>query len=158
MRIDCDINSVDVKRLETFQDQRGWLGEIYRADELGEERLPQMAYVSMTLPGVVRGPHEHRAQTDLFCFLGTSDFVLLLWDNRPDSITYRKKARIDIKREELISVKIPPGVVHAYKNTGENDGLILNAPNKLYAGHNRAEPVDEIRHENDPDSPFKAEF
>jgi dTDP-4-dehydrorhamnose 3,5-epimerase len=158
MNPDYNITGVDIKRLKAFEDQRGWLAEIYRADELDEGQLPQMAYISMTRPGMSRGPHEHRCQTDLFCFLGTSDFVLLVWDNRPDSLTYRKKARIEIKREELVSVKIPPGVVHAYKNMGENEGLILNAPNKLYAGRKRREEVDEIRYENDPGSPFKIDF
>ena len=51
-------------------------------------------------------------------------------------------------------VIVPPGVVHAYKNTGSVPGWVFNEPNKLYAGAARQEEVDEIRHENIPDTPF----
>jgi dTDP-4-dehydrorhamnose 3,5-epimerase len=52
---------------------------------------------------------------------------------------------------------IPAGVVHAYRNIGQEMGMVLNLPNRLYAGKEKKEPVDEIRHENDPNSPFKME-
>jgi dTDP-4-dehydrorhamnose 3,5-epimerase len=55
------------------------------------------------------------------------------------------------------SVLIPPGVVHAYKNIGGKIGMVVNCPNKLFAGRNRKEPVDEIRHEDNPDTIFKLE-
>jgi dTDP-4-dehydrorhamnose 3,5-epimerase len=51
-------------------------------------------------------------------------------------------------------VVVPAGVVHAYKNIGDVPGMVFNAPNRLFAGEGRKEPVDEIRHESDPDSPF----
>ena len=50
---------------------------------------------------------------------------------------------------------IPPGVVHAYKNVGGAAGIVFNCPNRLYKGPGRKEPVDEIRHEEDPDSRFR---
>ena len=46
------------------------------------------------------------------------------------------------------AVWIPPGVVHAYRNVGDVSGLVFNAPNRLYAGWGKKEPVDEIRHED----------
>jgi dTDP-4-dehydrorhamnose 3,5-epimerase len=51
-------------------------------------------------------------------------------------------------------VLIPPGVVHAYKNVSEVPGLVVNFPNRLYAGEGRKGPVDEIRYEDRPGSPF----
>ena len=107
--------------------------------------------VSVTLAGVVRGPHEHIEQTDYFCFLG--QFTLYLWDNRKDSPTYLRKMIIEEARNKVIIV--PPGVVHAYRNTADEDGLVLNFPDKLYAGLGKKEKVDETRYENDPESPFQ---
>jgi dTDP-4-dehydrorhamnose 3,5-epimerase len=52
------------------------------------------------------------------------------------------------------TVIIPPGVVHAYKNVGGKTGMVVNLPNRLYAGRGKKDPVDEIRHETDPKSPF----
>jgi dTDP-4-dehydrorhamnose 3,5-epimerase len=44
--------------------------------------------------------------------------------------------------------------VHAYKNIGGRDGLVINCPDRLYAGRGRREPVDEIRWEDDPSGRF----
>ncbi|HLK59867.1 MAG TPA: dTDP-4-dehydrorhamnose 3,5-epimerase, partial [Chthonomonadaceae bacterium] len=53
-----------------------------------------------------------------------------------------------------IFLVVPPGVVHAYRNVGEQDAFVLNFPDRLYAGWGKKEPVDEIRHEEN-DSEFK---
>ena len=50
--VDGDIEGVEIRRLKCFNDKRGWLVEIFRHDELVEERWPTMMYVSSTLPGV----------------------------------------------------------------------------------------------------------
>src|SRR5262249_23961925 len=47
------------KPLKQFADARGWLVELFRDDELPVEYHPAMAYVSLTEPGIARGPHEH---------------------------------------------------------------------------------------------------
>ncbi|HEX8685325.1 MAG TPA: hypothetical protein VF654_02450, partial [Pyrinomonadaceae bacterium] len=61
------IAGVVVRDLRKFVDERGWLAELFRHDELEEEFYPRMAYTSVSLPGVQRGPHEHADQADLFC-------------------------------------------------------------------------------------------
>jgi dTDP-4-dehydrorhamnose 3,5-epimerase len=40
---------------------------------------------------------------------------------------------------------------------GDRDGFTFNAPNRLYAGEDRRQLVDEIRHEDIEDSPFVLE-
>jgi dTDP-4-dehydrorhamnose 3,5-epimerase len=52
-------------------------------------------------------------------------------------------------------VIIPAGVVHAYQNLGPGPGWVFNCPNRLFKGPGRKEPVDEVRHEADPESPFR---
>ena len=148
------IEGVVVCELKRHNDQRGWLMELFRHDELEFEYHPVMSYVSMTRPGVTRGPHEHADQADCFCFIGPSTFRLYLWDNREDSPTYGAKAVGEFGEDNAALVVVPKGVVHAYRNMGPSDGLVYNAPNRLYAGEGRAETVDEIRHEDDPDSRF----
>ncbi len=152
MFTDGEIAGVSVRELKQFHDSRGWLAETYRTDELGDYR-PEMGYLSMTLPGAVRGPHEHNEQTDYFCFLGT--FTLYLWDNRKGSSTFGNRKIIE--NSDRLVVIVPPGVVHAYRNSGNTEGFVLNFPDKLYAGRDKKEKVDEVRYENDPGSPFKVE-
>jgi dTDP-4-dehydrorhamnose 3,5-epimerase len=113
-----------------------------------------MSYLSLTRPGITRGPHEHVDQTDWFCFIGPSNFLLVLWDNRPKSPTYDRRMRMVLGEDDPAAVIVPPGVVHGYRNVGGKDGLVVNLPNRLFMGPKRAEPVDELRHEIDPGSPF----
>lgn len=91
-------------------------------------------------------------QTDGFAFIGPSDFRLYLWDARPDSKTRGHRSVTTVGASNPSAVWIPPGVVHAYRNVGDVSGLVFNAPNRLYAGWGKKEPVDEIRHE-DADPP-----
>lgn len=150
MFVDGEINGVMVRELVQHNDKRGWLAELYRVDELGGYK-PEMSYISVTHPGITRGPHEHIEQTDYFCFLGK--FSLYLWDNRIKSLTY--KNRTVIKNADRLIVIVPPGVVHAYKNSGNTDGMVLNFPDKLFAGWGKKEKVDEARYEDNPESPFQ---
>ncbi len=119
------------------------------------EAQPVMGYLSMTRPGVARGPHEHREQTDFFAFTGPSDFEVTLWDNRSDSPTFGHREKLVLGASRPSTLVVPPGVVHAYRNIGKVDGWAFNFPNRLYRGPGRGGEVDETRYEDDPGSRFK---
>lgn len=148
------IHDVVVKPLTKYLDDRGWLAELYREDEMDAEVMPVMAYISMTQPGVARGPHEHVDQTDYFCFLGPSNFKVYLWDKREDSPTCGTRQVLFAGVDSPLLAIVPPGVVHAYRNVGIENGIVFNGPNRLYAGEKKALLVDEIRHEEEAGSPF----
>ena len=148
------IDGVIWKALRKYQDGRGWLCELFRHDELPAEFHPAMAYISMTEPGMARGPHEHADQADFFCFLGPSNFKMYLWDHRPRSNTYLARQVEVVGADNPTALIVPPGVVHAYKNIGSEPGLVFNCPNRLYKGPGRKDPVDEIRHEAEVRTPF----
>jgi dTDP-4-dehydrorhamnose 3,5-epimerase len=149
------INGVIWKPLTKYHDGRGWLCELFRHDEIPAEYHPVMAYISLTEAGVARGPHEHVDQADCFCFLGPSNFKIYLWDSRPQSPTYLAKQVEVAGVDRPMLLIVPAGVVHAYQNVGSEGGLVFNCPNCLYRGPGKKEPVDEIRHENQSDSPFQ---
>jgi len=149
------INDVVVYDLKKYHDDRGWLAELFRLDDLAAEFFPVMSYISFTTPGVQRGPHEHVDQADLFCFIGPSTFKLRLWDNRETSSTYNNVMTLLVGQEDPKAVVVPKGVVHGYKNVGEMDGMVINCPNRLYMGEGKREPIDEIRHEDDPNTIYR---
>jgi dTDP-4-dehydrorhamnose 3,5-epimerase len=149
-----DIAGVVIRDLRKFHDERGWLAELFRQDEITSEYYPVMAYLSSTRPGVRRGPHEHVDQADFFCFMGPSNFKLRMWDRRADSPTFNHVMTLIVGEDNPKSVLIPLGVVHAYQNVGSRDGIVINCPNRLYKGEKKSEAVDEIRHEDDPDTIF----
>jgi dTDP-4-dehydrorhamnose 3,5-epimerase len=149
------IHDIIVKDLRKFIDERGWLVELFREDEILSEYRPVMSYISVTLPGISRGPHEHVDQADCFGFIGPSNFKVYLWDNRKGSPTYGTRQVVYAGQDAPRVVIIPPGVVHAYRNVGGKDGMVVNLPNRLYAGKGKKDPVDEIRHEEDTNSLFR---
>jgi dTDP-4-dehydrorhamnose 3,5-epimerase len=152
------IEGVVVTPLPKNVDERGCLVETFRSDTLPAGLLPAMSYLSLTEPGVARGPHEHREQTDIFAFPGPGNFRIVLWDNRDDSPTAGNRMVVFGGADAPLSVIVPPGVVHAYRNVSRGErGLVLNYPDRLYAGPGKREPVDEIRHEVEGDR-FHTDF
>ena len=149
--IETTLPGVRVKTLRKFADSRGWLMELFRDDELPAGFAPAMGYLSLTYPGVARGPHEHREQSDGFAFL-SGTFEITLWENRPGKA--RTKRVFTAGEDNPLFLVVPPGVVHAYRNVGAGAATVLNFPDRLYAGHGRKGPIDEIRHE-DSDSEFQ---
>lgn len=146
------IAGVIIKKIKKNEDSRGWLAEIYRGDEVNFR--PAMSYVSVTKPGIARGPHEHKYQSDCFVFIGPGNFELHLWDGRDGSATKGERMKIEAGENHPVLIVVPPGVVHGYKCVGKEDGWCLNFPDKLYKGQERAEEADEIRWEGDPASPY----
>ena len=150
-----DIIGVKIISLKRNEDERGILIETFRIDTLPDNIKPEMGYISFTKPGVARGPHEHKFQTDIFSFPGPGNFKVKLWDNRKDSKTYGNFMEILAGEDNPITVTVPPGVVHGYINVSKVLGMILNYPDKLYRGWDKKEEVDEIRYESDVESEFK---
>lgn len=148
------INDVIIKKLEKYEDERGYLSELFRRDDFNDYNA-SMAYLSYTKPGVVRGPHEHKYQSDLFVFLGPGNFSLHLWDRRENSKTKGEKLEMEVGVDNKVSVLVPPGVVHGYKCISECSAMSLNFPDKLYKGEGKKEEVDEIRWENKDNSPYQ---
>ena len=147
-----EIEGVIIEKLIKYSDERGFLVETFRIDNLTDNLRPVMSYVSYTNPGIARGPHEHLKQTDIFCFIGSGNFRIKLWDNRKEGKTYGCCVEITGGEDNPIRIIVPPGIVHGYKNISEEvDGMVLNYPDKLYRGRDKKEEVDEIRHEDKED-------
>ena len=109
--------------------------------------------MSYTEPGISRGPHEHEQQTDIFSCIGPGNFKIGLWDNRQQSGSFGTRTILYAGKDKPVTLIVPPGVVHAYRNISKTEsGMVLNYPDKLYGGWNKAEPVDEVRHEDSQDT------
>ena len=119
--------------------------------------MPAMAYLSVTEPGVGRGPHAHRDQTDMFCFAGPGDFRVVLWDNRADSPSFGVRQDFYLGESMSGGADRASGGGARLSECGPDPGFVCNFANRLYRGPGRLEAVDEIRFEDDPDSPFRLE-
>ncbi len=72
--VNGDIKDVVVYPLKKYFDDRGWLAELFRHDDLAEEFHPVMSYISFTNPGIQRGPHEQRRHKGR-CGLSTQEIL-----------------------------------------------------------------------------------
>lgn len=132
---------------EIKEDDRGSLVEIARTDWATHSSIA-MAYVSVTHPGVTRGPHKHEKQSDWFYFMPGTMCQVGLIDDRDTSRTKGVVQLIDIHTDECLSIMIPSGVIHWYKNLSESCMMtVINLPSHLYRGIDYKEPADEIRYE-----------
>ena len=145
---------VRVEALPVFKDPRGSLHELFRVDETPAGFQPLMACSSWSHPGVTRGPHQHVGQDDYFTFAGPSNFTVFLWDDRPGAAGAAKGWLIHTGEQAPARIHVPRGVVHAYRNAGNTFGLVVTVTSLLFKGENRRDPIDEIRHELNPHSPY----
>ncbi len=112
-----------------------------------------MAYISITEPLFQISSHEHVDQADLFCFIGSGNFKMRLWDNREDSPTYNHEMTLFVGADNRKRVIVPKGIVHAYKNVSLIEkGVVINCPNRLFMGEGKMEEIDEIGYEDDPNT------
>ena len=124
------IQDVVLKKLKPIKDDRGSLMEILRSDDSVFERFGQ-CYVTVVHPGIVKGWHYHKVQTDHFCCLsGTAKVVL--YDGRESSSTKGEVNEFILSLESPLLVKIPTYVFHGFTAAGDQDAMILNLPTELY--------------------------
>ncbi|MBI4020150.1 MAG: dTDP-4-dehydrorhamnose 3,5-epimerase family protein [Candidatus Aenigmarchaeota archaeon] len=133
------IDGVEVKRLSMYEDGRGRLMEILRADDSIFRKFGQV-YMCTAYPGWVKGWHLHKRQTDNFtCIKGT--MRLVLYDGREKSATKGLLNEFIISLETPMVVSIPPGVYHGFEALGRGEAIAINTPDYPY---NRKRP-DEYR-------------
>lgn len=133
------IEGVKVRDLRPISDDRGWLMEILRSDWEEFERFGQV-YMTVCNPGVAKGWHYHKKQTDHFvCVRGTAKVVL--YDNREGSPTKGLVNEFVMGESNPILLKIPPMVLHGFTPADDKETAIINVPTELY---NYKEP-DEYR-------------
>jgi len=133
------IEGVSTRKLRLIPDERGFLMEMLRSDWPEFEQFGQV-YVTAVYPGVVKGWHYHKKQSDHFiCVSGMAKVVL--YDDREGSSTRGLINEFFIGEQNPMLVKIPIGVYHGFKGISDKITLIVNVPTQLY---NYEEP-DEYR-------------
>jgi len=143
------IEGVKTKALKVIPDERGWLMEMLRNDDDIFQKFGQV-YLTVAYPGIVKGWHYHKVQTDHFvCVKGMMKVVL--YDGRDDSPTKGEVNEFFLGEKNPTLVVIPPFVLHGMKGIGTEPALLINTPTEVY---NYKDP-DEFRvHPHDNDIPY----
>ena len=140
------IDGVLIKRLKVICDERGRLMEIIRADDEMFSGFGQV-YMTTAYPGVVKGWHYHKNQSDNMAVV-RGMMKIVLYDSRVGSKTFGEVNEFFAGVHNPILVHVPPLVFHGFKCISPEEAIVVNTPTEKY---NYREP-DEFRihpHENE---------
>jgi dTDP-4-dehydrorhamnose 3,5-epimerase len=143
------IQGVQVKKLRPIPDERGMVMEILRSDDALFEKFGQV-YLSTVYPGVVKGWHYHKVQTDHFAIIKGMAKVVL-YDERDGSPTRGELMELFIGEQNPMLLKIPPLVLHGVKGVGAEPAYMINCPTEPY---DPDKPDEFRRPPDDPKIPY----
>lgn len=137
------IDGVRMRQLRQIHDERGYLMEILRSDWPEFERFAQ-CYITVAYPGVVKGWHYHKIQTDnLVPIRGQAKIVC--YDHREGSKTRGEVNEFFGGEQNPMVIQVPPLVLHGFKAIGGQPAYVINIPTELY----RYDTPDEYRMPHD---------
>ena len=118
------IEGVLINKLKQIPDDRGAIYHMLRRDsphfiEFGE------IYFSIAFPGIIKGWHEHTKQIQNYAVID-GKIKLVLYDNRPNSKTYKTINEIYLGEENYSLVTIPTGIITAYKCISKKNSILAN--------------------------------
>jgi dTDP-4-dehydrorhamnose 3,5-epimerase len=133
------IEGVKIINLKKIPDERG---AIFHMLKNTDEHFTEFGeiYFSICYPGIIKGWHEHTKQTQNYCVIDGM-MKLVLFDNRPKSITYKKLQEIFLGDLNYLLVQIPPFVINGYKCVGEKKCIVANCSDLSH------DPNEMIRHD-----------
>ncbi|MCX5749151.1 MAG: dTDP-4-dehydrorhamnose 3,5-epimerase family protein [Candidatus Saganbacteria bacterium] len=124
------IEGVETKKLKVIPDERGRLMEMLRSDEPIFQKFGQV-YMTTAYPGVVKGWHYHKKQSDnMVVVSGTMKIVL--FDSRSDSKTKGEVNEFFLGDHNPCLLRIPPYVYHGFKCVSEKEAMVINIPTEMY--------------------------
>jgi len=103
---------VEVTTLDVKKDERGWLTEVIRKEELVRSKEFGQFMVTTAYPGYVKGNHYHTRKYEWYCVLKGEAKLVLLDSNSGE------REELLLNEHQLKTVRIPPHVSHAIENTG----------------------------------------
>ena len=114
------LRGATVQAVKTHRDARGTLFEPLTDAELQAQKN---VHVVLSHPGETRGNHVHRTAVETTTVVGPC-LVRLKEDE-----TVRD---IEVPAGEILRLVIPPGVVHAFRNTGDSAMVLVSFSTNLH--------------------------
>jgi dTDP-4-dehydrorhamnose 3,5-epimerase-like enzyme len=109
-----------MQSVKTHRDSRGVLFEPLSDAELKSQKN---VHVVLTQPNEVRGNHVHQTAVEITSVVG------------PCLIRLKEAGvvrDIDVPAGEIYRLEIPPGVVHAFRNTGDSAMVLVSFSSNLH--------------------------
>jgi dTDP-4-dehydrorhamnose 3,5-epimerase len=118
------IHQVLIVPLRKIGNQRGHLMEVQCQHDSHHPGFGQ-AYITATLPGVVKAWYRHHRQIDQIAIV-KGKVIVVLYDTRDTSPTQEILQEILLDEGSPKLVQIPPGIWHGFKALAEEPSLLLH--------------------------------
>jgi len=109
---------IDIIPLPVKQDERGFLFEVLRREEVGEKLFGHLL-ISVAHPGRSKGGHYHKKKYEWFCVI-KGEAILNVVDNKT-----KESLEIPMGDTARVLVKLYPFTTHSITNTGNEDVYLL---------------------------------
>ena len=122
---------VQFREIPTHEDDRGSVVEMF--DERWDWPKDPLvfSYCYTVRPGKVKGWGMHKKHEDRY-FILYGELEVVLYDDRPESPTYKLLAKVYLTEKNRRLMNIPTGVWHASHNVGLKDVVVVNFPTIPY--------------------------
>jgi len=110
---------VNIKKLEVKKDQRGWLAEIIRAEDIGSDPPFGQVLVTTANPGQTKGNHYHLRKREWYCVIKGKGQVTITDRKTKEVFTYT------MGDDNFVLVEIPTGKLHAITNIGTEEMILV---------------------------------
>ncbi|MBT3404882.1 methyltransferase domain-containing protein [archaeon] len=120
---------LEIKKLNTFANDQGYLFETLRADDSIYEGKFGQVLISSIYPGIIKGFHLHKKQIDYTaCVKGNLKYVAL--KPMPDG-SFEMQTIILGERNPLL-IKCPPGIWHGYMPLTGKEAMVLHIADRPF--------------------------
>jgi len=113
-----------VKELEIHSDERGWLVEMLKQNEL-KEKIKQV-YVATIKPRCIRGNHYHLKRTEWFFLIGRKAELYL------EDLKTKERFCFKLSSKKPKVITIFPQIAHAVRNPSKETIYLVSAQNTIY--------------------------
>lgn len=109
---------VDIKQLDIKKDQRGFLAEILRTEDVSGKKFGQLLLTTAKV-GQTKGDHYHKRKNEWFCVV-QGNGMLEIMDNKTKEIK-----KIMLGEKNMILVKIYPLHNHKITSIGKKEMVLI---------------------------------
>jgi dTDP-4-dehydrorhamnose 3,5-epimerase len=118
------IEGVIISPRKIIPDDRGKIIHIMKSSDPLFKSFGEV-YCSTVFPGIVKGWHKHIKMTLNYVVIkGNIKFVL--YDDRPDSLSYKCIQEIYLGENQSIMVTVPPMIWNGFKGLGTKEAFVIN--------------------------------
>jgi dTDP-4-dehydrorhamnose 3,5-epimerase-like enzyme len=120
------MNWYELTHIRPFKDKRGCLKKMLMISQLKEDERIEEVYVLFSNQGSVRGNHYHKETLEFFSVISGKAKVAL------KNLETGAFEELILSASNDVILKVPPNVVHAFKNEEEEPFVMLAISSREY--------------------------